>query len=176
MPKILGLNKKILLVIGLVWPEPKSSAAGTRILQLICLFQNQGFDVVFASAAQESEFSFNLNSIGVKTQKIELNSATFDDFIQRLNLNIVLFDRFVIEEQFGWRVYKNCPSAIRILDTEDLHCLRLTRQNAIKKNIPFSIDDLLTSEIAKREISMATSPFFKADCTIFQSYSLYAKI
>jgi glycosyltransferase involved in cell wall biosynthesis len=153
LPKILGLNKKILLVIGLVWPEPKSSAAGTRILQLIGLFQKQGFDVVFASAAQESEFSFQLNSIDVNTQKIELNSPTFDDFIISLNPEIVLFDRFVIEEQFGWRVHENCPNAIRILDTEDLHCLRLTRQNAIKKNIAFSIDDVLTSEIAKREIS-----------------------
>ncbi len=153
MPKILGLNKKILLVIGLVWPEPKSSAAGTRILQLIGLFQKQNYQVVFASAAQESEFSFQLKSIDVKTQKIELNASTFDVFIQSLNPEIVLFDRFVIEEQFGWRVHENCPNAIRILDTEDLHCLRLTRQNAIKKSIPFLLEDLLISEIAKREIS-----------------------
>jgi hypothetical protein len=36
----------------------------------------------------------------------------------------VLFDRFMIEEQFGWRVAENCPDALRVLDTEDLHCLR----------------------------------------------------
>jgi hypothetical protein len=33
----------------------------------------------------------------------------------------VLFDRFMMEEQFGWRVAENCPNALRILDTEDLH-------------------------------------------------------
>ena len=68
----------------MVWPEPKSSAAGTRMLQLIALFQKQGFIVVFASAAQESDFSFDLKSIEVATQKIVLNSNTFDDFIKEL--------------------------------------------------------------------------------------------
>jgi glycosyltransferase involved in cell wall biosynthesis len=147
------LKNKTLLILGLVWPEPKSSAAGTRMLQLIKLFQEQGFSVVFASAAQESDFSYDLKSIGVITQKIVLNSNTFDDFIKELNPEIVLFDRFVIEEQFGWRVYENCPNALRILDTEDLHSLRLIRQNAVKKNIEFQLSDLRTSEIAKREIA-----------------------
>jgi hypothetical protein len=35
---------KKLLVIGFVWPEPKSSAAGSRMLQLIAQFQNQGYE------------------------------------------------------------------------------------------------------------------------------------
>jgi hypothetical protein len=46
-------------------------------------------------------------------------------FVKQLQPSIVLFDRFMIEEQFGWRVAENCPNAVRILDTEDLHCLRL---------------------------------------------------
>ncbi|MEO8235514.1 MAG: glycosyltransferase [Flavobacterium sp.] len=147
------MKNKTLLIIGLVWPEPKSSAAGTRMLQLIKLFKEQGFSIVFASAAQESDFSYDLKFFGVTTQKIVLNSNTFDDFIKELNPEIVLFDRFVIEEQFGWRVYENCPNAIRVLDTEDLHSLRLTRQNAVKKNIIFDLSHLLISEIAKREIA-----------------------
>ena len=147
------MKNKSLLIIGLVWAEPESSAAGIRILQLIELFQAQGYTIVFASAAQEGMFSFDLNTIGVASQKISLNSTTFDTFIQELNPEIVLFDRFVTEEQFGWRVYENCPNALRILDTEDLHCLRLTRQNAVKKNLDFCPSDLLTYEIAKREIA-----------------------
>jgi hypothetical protein len=35
----------------------------------------------------------------------------------------VLFDRYVTEEQFGWRVSENCPNALKIIDTEDLHFL-----------------------------------------------------
>jgi hypothetical protein len=45
----------------------------------------------------------------------------------------VLFDRFMMEEQFGWRVAEKCPNALRILDTEDLHCLRLARQSIERK-------------------------------------------
>ncbi len=147
------LKNKLLLIIGMVWPEPESSAAGIRMLQLILLFQKQGFDVVFASAAQESAFSYNLNSIGVSSEKITLNNSSFDLFVKNLNPNIVIFDRFIIEEQFGWRVFENSPSSIRVLDTEDLHCLRLVRQHAVKKKTPFLLTDLLDSDTAKREIA-----------------------
>jgi glycosyltransferase involved in cell wall biosynthesis len=137
----------------MVWPEPESSAAGIRMLQLILLFQKQGFDVVFASAAELSPFSYNLDFIGVSSKKITLNSSSFDVYIKKENPKIVLFDRFVTEEQYGWRVFENSPNSIKILDTEDLHCLRLERQNAVKKSIPFHLTDLLVSEIAKREIA-----------------------
>lgn len=144
---------KTLLVIGLVFPEPNSSAAGTRILQLIELFQEQEYKVVFASSAQESEFSFDLNSINVKKKNIELNNSSFDLYVKDLMPDIVLFDRFISEEQFGWRIAKNCPNAIRILDTEDLHCLRYGRQKSIKKNEVFQLKNLLEEESAKREIA-----------------------
>ncbi len=144
---------KTLLIIGLVFPEPKSSAAGTRILQLIDLFQEQGFKIVFSSAAQESDFSFDLSSINVEKKSIELNNSSFDLYIRSLNPDIVLFDRFISEEQFGWRVVENCPNAIRILDTEDLHCLRYARQKAIKNNSQFELINLLEEETAKREIA-----------------------
>lgn len=45
----------------------------------------------------------------------------------------MLFDRFMTEEQFGWRVDEICPEAVKILDTEDLHFLRKTRIEAFKK-------------------------------------------
>jgi hypothetical protein len=59
----------------------------------------------------------------------------------------------MIEEQFGWRVAENCPKAIRLLDTEDLHCLRTARQKAFKENRAFALNDLLSEEVAKREIA-----------------------
>ena len=146
-------NLTSVLIIGLVWPEPNSSAAGGRMLQLIRLFQEQGWKVTFASAAQESDFMFDLNSLGVATEAIKLNASSFDAFVKELNPTMVLFDRFVIEEQFGWRVAANCPEALRILDTEDLHCLRIARQTSWKENREFVTDDLLSEPLAKREIS-----------------------
>ena len=142
-----------LLIIGFVWPEPNSSAAGGRMLQLISLFQKQGFAITFASPAQDSDFMIDLAAFQVDKKAIVLNSESFDAFVQELNPNVVLFDRFMMEEQFGWRVAENCPNTLRILDTEDLHCLRLARQKAFKENREFKTTDLLLEEVAKREIA-----------------------
>ncbi len=140
------------LIIGFVWPEPNSSAAGGRMLQLIQLFQEQGWQVTFASAAMDSDYMVSLENLGVTRKKILLNDSSFDDFIKELQPSIVLFDRFMIEEQFGWRVAENCPDALRILDTEDLHCLRQARQLAFKEGRDFTISDLF-SDVAKREVA-----------------------
>ncbi|KIA85400.1 glycosyltransferase [Flavobacterium sp. AED] len=142
-----------LLVIGFVWPEPNSSAAGGRMMQLISLFKAQGFSITFASPAQNSEFMVDLEEHEVDKKSIELNNSSFDDFVKELNPTVVLFDRFMMEEQFGWRVAENCPNALRLLDTEDLHCLRLARQKAFKENRLFSVTDLFLEDVAKREIA-----------------------
>tara|TARA_R110000868_G_scaffold89459_1_gene248985 strand:- start:4043 stop:5278 length:1236 start_codon:yes stop_codon:yes gene_type:complete len=144
--------KKNLLIIGFVWPEPKSSAAGGRMMQLIETFQSNNYTITFASACAKTNNAFNLESIGVSQKSIALNSGTFDDFIKELNPNIVLFDRFMTEEQFGWRVSEHTPNALRILDTEDLHGLRKGRQQAFKENTPFD-KTYLFSDTTKREIA-----------------------
>ena len=141
-----------ILIIGFVWPEPNSSAAGGRMIQLIESFQSEGAKITFASTASDSDFMLDVRELGIEKVSIELNNASFDEFVKQLNPSIVLFDRFMVEEQFGWRVAKECPSALRILDTEDLHCLRAARQLAFKENREFINSDL-NSEIAKREIA-----------------------
>ncbi len=145
-------KSKTLLILGFVLPEPKSSAAGNRMMQLIELFMADGYQITFASSAQNQEFSEDLSILGLISKTIELNSSSFDDFVKALNPNIVLFDRFMVEEQFGWRISENCPNALKILDTEDLHCLRQARQLAVKENREFVMDDLY-SDLAKREIA-----------------------
>ena len=143
---------KKLLIIGQVWPEPTSSAAGTRMIQLIDCFLKADFEITFACAASKSDFSFDLKSKDVKEVEIKLNDESFNDFVRDLNPEIVLFDRFMIEEQYSWRVTNECPNTMKILDTEDLHFLRNARQNASKKGIEFN-NDLLFSDLAKREVA-----------------------
>ncbi|QVY64217.1 glycosyltransferase [Polaribacter sp. Q13] len=147
------MNTQQVLIIGYVWVEPNSSAAGSRMLQLIEQFLQQGFKITFSSPSQKSEKATSLNSLGIEEVSIELNNASFNDFIKELQPTIVLFDRFMMEEQFGWRVAENCPNAIRILDTEDLHFLRKTRHQQLKKGEEFTTEALLKSDDAKREIS-----------------------
>ena len=97
------------------------------MLQLINVFRQEGWKITFASAAAASPFMADLKALDVDSAGIELNSGSFDDFAKRLQPSVVLFDRFMTEEQFGWRVAECCPDALRVLDTEDLHCLRSAR-------------------------------------------------
>jgi hypothetical protein len=145
-------NQRV-LILGFVWPEPNSSAAGGRMVELISIFKEHGFDVTFASSASDSDYMIDLGSLAVTKKSITLNCSSFDVFVKELNPTIVLFDRFMMEEQYGWRVAENCPDALRLLDTEDLHCLRLARQKAFKEKRQFSTDDLLVEDVAKREIA-----------------------
>ena len=144
---------KTILIIGTVFPEPGSSAAGSRMMQLIEVFLKQGWNVTFASAAADSDFMVDLAAFGVDKVPIKLNDSGFDDFVKELKPDLVLFDRFMTEEQFGWRVSEHCPDAMRVLDTEDLHCLRTARQKAFKQKTHFQVEDLLEEDLAKREIA-----------------------
>jgi glycosyltransferase involved in cell wall biosynthesis len=144
---------KKLLILGFVWPEPNSSAAGGRMIQLISLFIEEGYVVTFASPAMDSVYMVDLEALNVSKKSILLNSSSFDVFLKELNPSVVLFDRFMMEEQFGWRVAESCPDALRILDTEDLHCLRLARQKAFKEQRAFDSTDLFNEDVAKREIA-----------------------
>ncbi|GGG59500.1 glycosyl transferase [Bizionia arctica] len=153
-----------LLIIGFVWPEPKSSAAGSRMLQLIEMFQSDNYHVTFASPCAKSDNAFNLESIGVKQIHIVLNNSSFDEFVKELNPNVVLFDRFMMEEQFGWRVAENCPNALRLIDTEDLHGLRKGRYQAFKDNMPFDKGYLL-NDTFKRELAS----IYRSDLSIIIS-------
>lgn len=141
-----------LLIIGHVWPEPCSSAAGSRMLQLIGAFREQGWAITFASPAKDSKYMTDLGQHGVRKVSIELNDSSFDDFIAETRPDIVVFDRFMIEEQFGWRVSKHCPQALLVLETVDLHCLRDAREKAHKDGRQPGQADLF-SDLAKREIA-----------------------
>ena len=155
---------KNLLIIGFVWPEPNSTAAGGRMLQLIEVFQKEGYAITFACAATKTINSFKLETLNIQTFPIELNSPTFDVLIKKLNPDIVMFDRYLTEEQFGWRVSENCPNTLKILDTEDLHFLRNARQLAHKTNTEVSLN-LLINDITKREIAS----IYRCDLTLIIS-------
>ncbi len=142
----------LLLVLGYVWPEPNSSAAGWRMLSLLQLFQRHGWQVVFASAADKSPHRADLNQYGIEEVTVALNCDSFAVQLQQWQPAAVLFDRFMLEEQFGWWVDEICPQALKLLDSEDLHCLRAARQQAFNEQRPVNNTDL-AGELALREIA-----------------------
>ena len=143
---------KNLVIIGKVFPEPNSTAAGSRMIQLMDSFLTQNYQITFLSTASISENSFDLSSKNIQFQNIILNDNSFDELIKNLNPDVVVFDRFTTEEQFGWRVSEQVPNAIKILDTEDLHFLRNAREIAFKQNKILENSDLI-NDIFKRELA-----------------------
>lgn len=141
-----------LLIIGHTFPEPTTTGAGTRMMQLVELFLEAGFEITFASTASLTDYSISLPDKGIAIQTIALNSDSFDALVLELQPAIVVYDRFMTEEQFGWRVSECCPNALRILDTEDLHFLRKARQEAIQNGRSAS-EAYLYTETAKRELA-----------------------
>ncbi|MGV6846185.1 MAG: glycosyltransferase [Lutibacter sp.] len=145
------MKKQSLLIIGLRLPEPNTTAAGTRMLQLIQLFIKWEYDVTFASTSIKwTQKNNDLKQLPINWVSLNLNSEKSDDFFVNLNPTIVLFDQFIIEEQFGWKISKLLPKTLKILDTEDLHFLREARSLKYFKKTP-TIQ--LKNNLAKREIA-----------------------
>ena len=140
------------VIIGYVWPEPNSSAAGQNMQSIITRCVSYNFNVSFLTAASESEHKADLSTLGVDTYSVALNCSSFNTLIEKLKPDVVIFDRYMTEEQFSWRVRESCPNAVRILNTEDMHSLRQARHDAVKRcgDAKYAA---LNSELAQREIA-----------------------
>ncbi|MFC4699518.1 glycosyltransferase [Glaciecola siphonariae] len=130
--QVIEQNNRSVLFIGFVWPEQTATAASQNILSYVRALKHAGFTVHFACAAQRSLLSTPLEAHDIVAHQIALNCDSFDTFVQDLAPDIVVFDRFLTEEQFGWRVIKSAPEALRVLDLEDLHFLRQGRHMLYK--------------------------------------------
>lgn len=160
------------LLISYVWPEPQSSAAGLRDLNLIEGLRQAGNRVVVASAADNPrgrEFCAGLEARGagaagemIRCLPIRLNDSSFDAELAELAVTGVIYDRFVTEEQYGWRVRQALPSALQILDTQDLHFLRALREKTLGQG---EFDPTLIirelSSIHRVDLTWLISPFEK---------------
>jgi len=109
-------------------------------MQILETFVQQGWDVTFSSPAGPGEHMADLAQLGIGKVAIELNNSSFDTFVSELAPDIVLFDQFMMEEQFGWRVEKHCPNALRVLETSDLQSLRHARHQRLKDRLKHSDD------------------------------------
>ncbi len=123
------------LFIGAVFPEPTSSAAGVRTLSLLRDFRSRGDQILFVSPSDRNAFSDALKAEGIETAEAKPNDPAFDSLVRDFAPEIVIFDRFMLEEQFGWRVAEVAPQALRVLDTIDLHFLRRIRGEWLKESL-----------------------------------------
>ena len=144
--------KSKLLIIAHLWPESNTTAAGEHLLALIQSFKNANYQVHLGCTADKTSLGDSFSEDDVKVHKIALNCNSFDELLLDLRPEVVLFDRFISEEQFGWRVYKNLPQCYTLLNTEDLHSLRLSRSKGRE-------EEWETTDTFKREIAS----FYRVD-------------
>lgn len=160
-----------ILWIAFVWPEPNSSAAGFRTLHMMLALRNAGHSVHVASPCRTNGHREALEQLGFPTSAQRANTSQFDEFIAELAPDVVVFDRFMLEEQFGWRVRARAPEALRVLDTVDLHFVRRAREKALEESdcsAPVSTALSLTqccSDDAYREVGAV----FRSDIALVTS-------
>ena len=148
-----GNDHTEMLVIGLGWPQPDATAAGQRMWQLLKGFRESGYRITFASAAAREPRDANLETLGIRGRQIKLNHRSFDQWLESSHFDLVLFDRFLTEEQFSWRVREQLPDCTLLLDTEDLHSLRHSREAAVMENRTWEVSDWLESPVLYRELA-----------------------
>ena len=133
-------------------------------MKLLEACQDAGYEVRFVSPCQENLHQHALESRGIRTAQLLPNDGAFDSYISEYQPDIACFDRFMIEEQFSWRVREQVPNALRVLDTVDLHSLRRERQRALTSgDQPYSTglsDDTLRelASIYRSDLSLIISP------------------
>lgn len=161
-------------MIGSVWPEKDSSAAGVRSWQLIRAMREQDWDIHVCSPAKPTAFTDSLRQdSGVHTLQVRVNHDSFDGVVAQLKPDFVIFDRFLMEEQFGWRVRQAWPSSICVIDTQDLHFIRRERMKALEQgksmeeivdiHIPPTSPDMLReiSSIRRSDLTLVVSSWEK---------------
>ncbi len=117
-------QKPIALIFSTVWPEPESSAAGVRQLQWSGFLSDLGFEVILSSPSKvKEELQFKERLL-----PLPLNRSEVKQVLEGLKPQIVMFDRFILEEQFGHFVYEACPEALVLMETQDLHFVRRARE------------------------------------------------
>jgi glycosyltransferase involved in cell wall biosynthesis len=127
------------LIFSTVWPEPDSSAAGVRQMHWIDLLLRDFEKVSLISPAkpkQEQDWGRVEIPDRVEFLPMPLNDWSMVTMLKDLNPELVLFDRFILEEQYGAMVYEAIPQALVLMETQDLHFVRRAREQVRESGIP----------------------------------------
>lgn len=151
------------------WPEPLSSAAGLRTRELTGFLQKLSYKIIGISPGSASEHSLSWEQSGVRTLSCDPNQSSIEEILRTLAPEIVLYDRFYMEEQFGWRARELWPKALHIVDTSDIHCIRRARQRAVGlqhswRQVMSPDEDLFEDDILREMASL-----HRADITLVVS-------
>jgi hypothetical protein len=141
-------------------------------------FRASGWTCLVASGAADHPAREELEAAGYATRRIAVNDDAFDAFITGCAPDIVVFDRFMTEEQFSWRVREQVPAALRVLDLVDLHALRDVRKLAHDAGrdpmrvVPDATDEKVQRELAAMWRSDVTLVISEAEMPVLDRMGL----
>lgn len=81
-----------------------------------------------AKAKGEQDWGATPSLPGLELLPMPLNRWDQVRVLRNLAPELVMFDRFILEEQFGPMVYEALPAALCLLETQDLHFIRRARE------------------------------------------------
>ncbi|KAL7462143.1 hypothetical protein ACHAXS_002530 [Conticribra weissflogii] len=157
-------RRSVLFLSPTSWPEPNATAAGTRTMSLLqhfspacrslqsstssSLFHSVHFGCGANLPKRYGEGNGGCNHI--QWHHIKPNrSNDMTKLIQNIEaenglIKAVVFDRFYAEEAYSFRIREECPNALRVLDMQDVHSLRVGRQYLVeqydKSNLECAVD------------------------------------
>ena len=128
------------LFLSTVWPERTSSAAGVRTSDLVSSFLSRDIAVDFAATSAIDErckpHVEALEGLGATPHVVQPNKESeFIRTLDRVRPDLVVFDRFYVEEMFSWMVAKHMPDVMRVVDMQDVHSLRGWRELLLKEQL-----------------------------------------
>lgn len=140
-------KRAIVFLSSASWPEPNATAAGIRTASLLELFISStlftsvhfGCGATVPSALFCAHGSNRNDTQRVHWHRIRLNrQSEMKAMLHNIQhqhgpIKAVLFDRFYAEEAFSFTIKEVCPDALRILDMQDVHSLRIGRQTLVEE-------------------------------------------
>ncbi|KAF1331607.1 Glycosyl transferase group 1, partial [Globisporangium splendens] len=167
-------SKKKVILTGSVWPERTSSAAGVRSSDLIEILQAHGFQVLCVSPSRVNEHTEKLAiEHNVQCVQADANTDTFQNLLLETSPQVVIFDRFIAEEMYGWQAKKYAPDAVRVLDLQDVHFVRKAREFLVKKQnvlFPETLDGYhLNVDPVEKQVIRELASIHRSDLTLYVS-------
>ena len=156
-------KKGAVLFLSFVPLSPETSAAGVRTRDLMEGFLKAGFsDVHYACASkmdeqENREVNKQLVERGVKfyanaiPNREDAFKTVLEECGKRNPIDVVVFDRFLAEEAYSFRVREMCADALRVLDMQDCHALRRERARIVGLESSGGSGD--TSNVIERSIN-----------------------
>lgn len=172
--KVFSKSKQKVILAGPVWPESSSSAAGVRSSDMLEILQRGGYDVLCVSSSKLNHHTEEL----IQTRRINCihadpNSTTFENILIETVPDIIILDRFIAEEMYGWQAQKYASQALRVLDLQDLHFLRKAREHLIRKSQVDNLEKLLCPHIdiqpVESQVLRELASIHRSDLTLFVS-------